>query len=293
MKQISIAILVLFILIKPAYSSNLKIINSISVEKDVEYQGAKGISITYRYNFLPIEEENHNDTILKGAVFHLKTYVLENSSFVEPANGYASVKNTNDDIEFDLTLMGSEITPSKFDKKITQFIPYASLNLVSGNHNIQIKAVLEGKDATGFFHQQEMEKPYIQFTKPATKLFTLNIDYIELNTLNSKGHAWDYALFRTDAPDVGVTILVGNTEVWKSHVNDTYMFAVGPNSKNINFTISENDNVIILVQDIDVMFHDFVARLVFETKNKKINQIYTYNKTSGNIKSCNLNFKIE
>lgn len=293
MKQISIAVLIFFILIKPAFSSNLKIINSISVEKDVEYEGAKGLSITYRYNFLPIEEENHNDTILKGAVFHLKTYVLENSSFVEPANGYTSVKNTNGDIEFDLTLMGSEITPSKFDKKITQFIPYASLNLVSGNHNIQIKAILEGKDATGFFHEQILEKTDIQFTKPATKLFTMNIDYIELNTLNSKGHAWDYALFRTDAPDVGVTILVGNTVVWKSHVNDTYMFAVGLNSKNINFSISENDNIIVLVQDIDVMFHDFAAKWNFATKKKVDNQLYTYSKAGGNIKSCNLNFKLE
>lgn len=137
---------------------------------------------------------------------------------------------------------------------------------------------MSGKDADGHFHQHKKEKKDISFKKPPTKLFTLNIDYIEVNPHNAKGHVWDHAMFNSDAPDVGVNILTGNTTVWKSSVNDTYMFAVGPNSKNITFTISENDKVTVLVQDIDVMFHDFIARWNFTTNDKKLNTLYTYNK---------------
>ena len=71
------------------------------------------------------------------------------------------------------------------------------------------------------------------------------------------------------------------------------MFAVGPNSKNINFTISENDKVAVLVQDIDVLFHDYVAKWVFTTNDKKTGTLYSYNKAKGNIKSCSLTFKID
>lgn len=294
MKKIKILLLVILLMIlNHTFSSNLKIISSITIETDVDFDGAKGINVIYKYNFLPLEEENHNDTLLNGSIFKIKTNVYQNNVAVEPAIGYSSVTNTNGNIEFVLTLMGADIDASKFDKKITQFIPYAALKLNQGSNTIQIKAEISGKDATGFLHQQKLEKSDIQFNKPATKVFTMNIDYVELNTLNARGKAWDYSVFRTDAPDVGVNLLVGNTSVWKSHVNDTYMFAVGPNSKNISFTISENDKVAVLIQDIDIMFDDFAAKLLFSTSDKKAGTVYTYNKPKGNIKSCSLNYKID
>lgn len=275
------------------HASNLKIIQSINVETDYNYQGVRGLNITYRYNFLPLEEENHNDTLLRGCTFTIKTNLFENNNAIEPANGYKSVINTDGDLEFTITLMGADIVATKFDNKVSQFIPYASLKLNQGNHTINVIAEIKGKDATGFLHQQKIEKAATTFTKPATKTFTLNIDYIEVNTLNSKGQAWDYAIFRTDAPDVGVDVLIGNTSVFKNNVNDTYMYAVGPNSKNISFTISENDKVSVLVQDIDVLFHDFIAKWNFSTNDKKTGTLYAYNKVKGNIKSCNLTFKID
>ena len=274
-------------------ANNLKIIQSVTVETDYTLEGTKGINITYRYNFLSLEEEHHNDTILKNSIFKIKTSVSENDEVIEPANGYKSVTDENGDLEFTITLMGSEIEASKFDKNVSQFIPYASLKLNEGVHTISVNAEITGKDAIGFLHQQKIAKPNIEFKKPPTKIFTLNIDFIEVSTLNTNGKAWDYSLFKTDAPDVGVNILVGNTSVYKNHVNDTYMFAVGPNSKNIQFTISENDKVAILVQDIDVMFDDFIAKLLFKTGDKKSGTLYSYNTAKGNIKSCSLNYKID
>jgi len=274
-------------------ANNLKIIQSVTVETDYTLDGTKGINITYRYNFLSLEEEHHNDTILKNSIFKIKTSVSENDEVIEPANGYKSVTDENGDLEFTITLMGSEIEASKFDKNVSQFIPYASLKLNEGVHTISVNAEITGKDAIGFLHQQKIAKTNVEFKKPATRNFTFNIDYIEINTLNTNGKAWDYSLFKTDAPDVGVNVLVGNTSVYKNHVNDTYMFAVGPNSKNIQFTISENDKVAILVQDIDVMFDDFIAKLLFKTSDKKSGTLYSYNTAKGNIKSCNITFKIE
>jgi len=47
------------------------------------------------------------------------------------------------------------------------------------------------------------------------------------------------------------------------------------------------------VQDIDVMFDDFIAKLLFKTGDKKSGTLYSYNTAKGNIKSCNITFKIE
>lgn len=274
-------------------ASNLDMIKSVSVQTDYEYHGVKGINITYKYNFLPLIQENKNDTLLDNAIFKISTKLYQNNVAIEPAKGYQSQANTNDKLEFTLSLLSTDISPTKTDKTITQFIPYAVLKLNEGNQDIDIKAEITGKDAVDFFHHQKVEKNAITFNKPKTKTFTLNIDYIEVNTMNAQGQAWDYSIFRTDAPDIQVLVLVGNISVWKKSVTDTYMFAVGPYSKNISFIISENDKVEIYIQDIDLIFHDYIANWNFTTSDKKPGTLYTYNKAKGNIKSCNVNFRID
>lgn len=274
------------------YANELKIISNISVETDYEKDGAKGINISYKYNFLSLVEYDHNDTILKDCTFQLKTKLLSNNEPIEPATGYRANTNNNGDLEFSISLTGKDIEATKFDQKVTQFIPYASMKLKDGENNITIQAEMSGKDATGHLHNDIKEKSDVTFKKPITKTFTINIDYIEVQPITTDGQAWDYAFFKTDAPDVGVTVLVGNTTVYKINVNDTYMFAAGPNAKNITFTISEKDRVGVLIQDIDVLFHDFIAKWNFTTHDKKDGILYTYDKAKGNIKSCNLNFKI-
>ena len=294
MKKAVFVFLTLFILNHVICSAeNFKIISTIDVETDYMYEGAEGINITYKYSFLPLEEQNHNDTILKNATFGINTVFFENGNAIKPAAGYKSLLNENGDASVNFTFFGTELNASKFYKLKSVFIPYAALNLPEGNHVLSVRGIFSGTDGAGVKHEQVIQKDNVSFNKPKTNVFTLNIDYIEANTLNSRGQAWDYAIFRTDAPDVGINVLVGKTSVWSSHVNDTYMFSVGPNSKDISFLISEKDNVNILVQDIDVMFHDFIAKWVFTTSDKKPGTLYSYNKAKGNIKSCNLTFKID
>lgn len=292
-KLISALILFNFTFFNILKASQLDIIQGIEIEPNYIDDGVHGMKITYRYNFLSLEEEHHNDTLLQNCTFTIKTKISENGKNIGTAKGFKSVTNQNGDLEFTIQLIGSEIQASKYDKLAVQFIPFAALNLVEGEHNLAVKAEISGKDATGFLHNQKIEKSGIVINKPITKTFTMNIDYLEVNTLNSIGQAWDYGIFKTDAPDVGINIMVGNVSVWKSNVNDTYMFAVGPNSKNISFTISKNDKVIFLVQDIDVMFNDFIAKWSFSANDKKIGSNYNYNKAKGNVKSCNLSFRID
>jgi hypothetical protein len=263
------------------------------VETDYTSEGVKGIKLTYRYNFLPLEEQNHNDTILSKASFSISAILFENNKAIEPALGYKSIANTDGDAAFGFEFLSTEMKASYFDKKKSLFIPYAALKLSQGNHVISIKTLFSGTDGTGIKHEQKLLNENVTFSKPKTNTFTLNIDYIEATEKNAKGNVWDIAFFRTDAPDVGVNVLVGDISIWKKNVSDTYMFAVGPNSKNILFTISENDRVELLIQDIDLIFHDFIGQLVFDTKKLKTNQVYMYDSPKENIKSCSLNYKID
>lgn len=286
----------IFSLLFITFSANaheFDVISGISVETDYTKNGAKGINITYRYNFLSIEEYNHDDSILKNASFSIKTTFSENGNDIEASEGYNSVSNDNGIAEFTTTFTLSEMEASKFDKKIYQFIPYAVLKLPEGKHTITVNAFFSGKDGNEKYYEQTKEEKDISFKKPLTKIFTLNIDYIELNAKNSKGNAWDFVLFGTDAPDIGVEVLMGTTSIYNNYVDNNYMYSVGSKSKNISFLISENDNVNILVQDIDVLFHDLVAKWSFSTKKLKDGQVYIFDKTNSNIKSCSLNYKID
>jgi hypothetical protein len=291
MKIIAHIFIMLFIAIH-VNAHEFDIISGINVETDYSKDGVKGINITYRYNFLSLEEYDHNDTLLRGCEFKLTTQLSSNNEKVKPAQGYKYVTNSSGVLEYTIKLKGRDIQPSYFSKTITQFIPYAALNLNEGENTVTVQAEMSGKDASGRLHQNNKEKNDITFKKPLTKLFTLNIDYIEVNAHNAKGHVWDYAMFNSDAPDVGVNVLVGYTSVFRSNVNDSHMFAAGPNSKNISFMISAKDKISVLIQDIDVLFHDLIAKWEIATRYKKDGQVYTYDNTNANIKSCSVNYKI-
>ncbi len=269
-----------------------KIISNIGVLPDFTFEGAKGINLTFQYNFLPIYEQTHNDTILQDCTFKLKVKLESNNAKIGAAKGYQLMENSQNELEYIITLSGTDLQGSTVNKKTNQFIPFAAMQLPEGTHVINVQTTLSGKDVLGNEYQQKFEKNSISIAKPATQLFTMNIDHIEVKPFTSSGQAWDYAFLKTDAPDVGVNIMVGNTSVYKKNVNDSYMFAAGPDSRNITFAISKNDKVVVKIQDIDVLFHDFVAKWVFST-NKMPGVTYTYKKPTGNVKSCLLTFKYE
>ena len=273
-------------------ATELTLFKALTVEPNVTKDGVKGMTISYTFNLTPIEDINPKDTVLKNASFVFKTTFSENDKPIKSAKGYNSVSNETGNVVIERYLSLTETEATKNNQTIRQFVPYAALQLDSGKHTIDVTTIFSGKDGNDIAYKTTLKKPQVQILKPKVKIFTMDIDYIEVNDFNRSGQAWDYAFFKTDAPDVGVNILIGGTSVYKAHVNDTHMFAVGPNSKNIIFAISENDKVKILIQNIDIMFNDDIANWDFYTNDKKTNTVYTYNKSKGNIKSCNLTFKI-
>ncbi|MCB0507469.1 MAG: hypothetical protein KDD21_04120 [Bacteroidetes bacterium] len=291
MKQ-NILVVLFFCIPFRIFATEFNVISSIGVQTDYLLEGTKGIQISYQYNFSDFSNKSNNDTILKDCSFTIRTMLYVDSEPIKIAEGYQAVGNESNEITYNLKLSSVDIEPLGSNQTVTQFIPYAALQLPKGKHTIKIKSELSGKDALGVFHQQKEEKDNIIFEKPETYLFTLNIDYIEVNELNTAGQAWDFAIFNTSAPDVTVNVEVGNTSVFKANVNDTYMFSVGPKSRNIQFVISKNDKVVFRIYDADIMFNDFIAKWIFST-NKMPGVVYTYKKPSGNIKSCFLSFKYE
>ena len=175
-KLISTLILFNFTFFNILKASQLDIIQGIEIEPNYIDDGVHGMKITYRYNFLSLEEEHHNDTLLQNCTFTIKTKISENGKNIGTAKGFKSVTNQNGDLEFTIQLIGSEIQASKYDKLAVQFIPFAALNLMEGEHNLAVKAEISGKDATGFLHNQKIEKNGIVINKPITKTFTMNID---------------------------------------------------------------------------------------------------------------------
>lgn len=100
-------VFILLIAAVSAKAQEFKILSTISVETDYEYGGVKGFNITYKYNFLSLEEFAHNDTLLV-AVNLITTQLLANNEKVKPAQGYKSVTNSSGVLEYTIKLKGGK-----------------------------------------------------------------------------------------------------------------------------------------------------------------------------------------
>lgn len=150
-----ITCIILFLLVTTSVSAHeFDIISNISVETDYLKDGAVGFNITYKYNFLSLEEYDHNDSILKNVNFSIVTTFFEDGNEIEAAQGYQLIANDNGNLQITHTLLSSEIKATKFDNKINLFVPYAALKLTEGNHTIAINALLSGKDGKGKEYEQ-------------------------------------------------------------------------------------------------------------------------------------------
>lgn len=292
-KTIVFFLITFFCLQSNAQYENLYLINSYNVTPDVQLNGVRGINISYKVSFFSLIEMGHNDTILKNSVFELKHIINIDGMPVKPANGYEKYTNEKGDLIYKSMIYESDMHSKFNEAEGTFFIPYAALNVNKGPHKLSISGFLSGKCGDGKTYQETKKIDNISVEKPAVKTVSVNIDYIEAKLTNERNNAWDVAFFKTNAPDVGVRILIGGIEVWSEYVNDNYMFSIGPKSRDISFSISENDRIAFKIEDIDVMYHDLIALWSFETKGKTNGNWYVYDKAKGNINSCFLKFKID
>jgi hypothetical protein len=140
---------------------------------------------------------------------------------------------------------------------------------------------------------QTIEKQSIAFYKPATHTASFVIDSIAVNTLDTRGRAWDHSLFSSDAPEIGVEIKLANTIVWQKYFNDTYRFALPATANTISFAISEGDQVTFLIEDRDIMVSDLIATISFKSNEAKSGEWQQYTTAGGNIKACSISFKVD
>lgn len=270
----------------------IKIISSINVQNDYNSEGVIGMNITIKYNFLALEEWNHDDSILKNADFSFATKIIENNKPVEADQGFTKFTSNNAEFYYKMSLLRQDVQASVIDKTIDFFIPYAALKLTEGKHTLTLKTdVLKFEDLKTT-SLQKFEKNNVDINKPPVQVVTFDIDYIELNTLNTKGNSWDVGIFKPDAPDIDVSINLSSATLWHQYQNDSYTYSLGSKSHNLTFAISKGDIITLYIQDLDIIFHDYVAKWQFDMANKVKDQIYVFDTAKGNIKSCKLTYKL-
>lgn len=268
-------------------------ISNFRVTQNHNYKGVQGILVEYDISFkdLLIKLEN-NDSLLSKAEFYFNTILSVNGTRIKPALGYSIMKNNKGNFQHVKRYNNfyfKESVPLKEDF----FIPYAALDIDSGKHNISILSTLNGKDPLDNVYQQSIVTKNILIDKPKQKLVTFNIDYVEVEMLNPKNESWDFNIYNNAKPDVKVTFYVANTLIWTDNVKDSYIYAKGPKSKNIIFKISEGDKIRFRVEDIDVLFHDFIGELVISTPIANELKEHTLSKKFGSVKDCSATWKIE
>lgn len=281
-----------------AQTDGIKIIRSINVEKDYTLDGVIGLNVTYKYNFLPLQEQSHNDSILKGAKFKITTRFFVENEAINPAYGYQGFANIKNELVFTTTLKSQDIKASKFTKSIQVFIPYASLKMPGGVlykmvvPSGVVKGELSGTDGSGKTYSQKIEKVGINFYKPNTQIVSVTIDSIAVNFWDKRGRAWDFSFGGSDAPDVSVDLNLAGTTLWQKHFNNTYLFSLPNDANTITFTISENDRISLLVEDRDLLVSDLIADIKLKTKGLKVGEWYYYNEAGKNLRGCSIRFRI-
>lgn len=273
-----------------------EIIKSISLSADHVEKGVRGINVTVSYNFQFLDSIYPADSILKDAVFasSFKIYleIFENGKNVSAEMGHNSVTKENGHfyMRSGIILMQDEVSK---DMKANIFIPYASLKLAPEKHTIKLKAWISGKDGLSKSHKSAAQLEELEFTKPATKIFEVAIDSLVVNYFDTRGQAWDRSLFGSDSPDLDFNVYVASVNVGNIYQEDRY-FVSSPSTPWIfRFVISENDEVILSLQDRDNIFHDDIASWKFISGNMRPGINYEQNQAKNNMRSFSFRCKVE
>jgi hypothetical protein len=297
MKQIInftlLTITVLHFAAAKAQTSDAKFITGISVEKNDAEFGVQGLKVSYTYTFSPLGKQAIIDSILKTTSFKIKTRIFINDEAVNPGYGYNKFRNSRNDFEIISNLSGMDIRSAKTNKQVSVFIPYAALKLPAlTSYTATVKAALFSTVSITDKQLQLTEQGNITFYKPETLVATVNIDTIEVNTLDSKGTAWDYSFFGKDYPDIDVAIYLADNILWNKYTNNNFLFVLNPNEKSYAFNISKNDRITILIEDKDLFINDFIDQFNCVTADKVKGQWYYLIPNNKNIKYCKISYSI-
>lgn len=270
-----------------------KFITAVTVEKTDTAFGVQGLQISYHYNFSSLGKQSYIDSILRVTNYRIKTRVFIKNEAITTDYGYSKFNNSKNEFEITRNLSPLEIKNTKTDNQVTVFIPYAALKLPPlTNYTATVKAALLSTVEITDKQVQLIEQDNINFYKPETLVATVNVDSIEVTTLDSKGRAWDYSFFGKDYPDIGVFIKMADDVLWNKHINNSFLFVLKPNEKNYSFNISKNDRITLLLEDIDLLVNDFIGQFECETADKIKGQWYQVINNNSTIKQCKISYRI-
>lgn len=269
------------------------LLKNITAKPDLRIDDARGIFLSIEYDLRPLLSADPLDSVLLQGEFRISTRLFVNGQPVKPATGFHAYRGEKGELIFSERLSNSEKETAYTIQTKTIFIPYAALDLPQGTSELTVEAVFSGKDGLGNTHLQRIQRSGITINKPRTYLVTMNIDHIEVLPKTASGYDWDLNILATDAPDISVSLKVGPAVVWSKSENDSYLFSVGPYSRNIRYAVSEEDKLVVRIVDLDLVFNDFIAEWHFDTKNKSLGKKNLYNKSKGVIRSVLLDFQLD
>lgn len=292
MKTISFVMLLFVCHLAISKTDTIEYIKNFKITPDYSFKGAQGIYIEYTVDFNQLRKEINNDSILSMTKFYFNTTLSINGTKIKPALGYNYMKNSNGNYQYIKKYDDFEFDNSSAIKE-SYFIPYSAIGVDSGVNKINILSSLSGTDGYGKEYLQNLIYKDILIHKPKQNKVVFNIDYVEVETLNTKKQSWDYNIYNNDKPDVSVSFYIGNTLIWTDNVKDSYIYAKGPKSKNITFNVSENDKIRLRVEDIDVVFNDYIAELIIPTPKITTAKSFVVSNKFGSVKDCAITWKIE
>ncbi|AEA45310.1 hypothetical protein [Fluviicola taffensis] len=277
-----------------AQNTQTNLIQNVQVQHDVVENGVKGIKVTTNIDLKPFQKKYNTDSLLnialKTAKLSVTLTMLKDSSSVKSAYGYSFLMGKKECIEIKKQISLGTIEIDNSD--CISFIPYAALKLTEGQQTISIQADLSGKDGFNATYKQRAFSTPVSFVKPATRLFELSLDSIQVKSFNAQGQAWDHSLFGADAPDLDFSIKMGNMEVGNIHKGNSYFISFPQKPRVFQFLVSENDEITVFLTDMDDVFHDQIASWRFDTANMKETVSYQQKESKAGIKAFSFRCKI-
>lgn len=235
---------------------------SVKIEKDYVQYGAIGIRFSGRFDMLEFRKKYPSDSLMSRA-FLKKTFTFSikphmNGASILSNKGYDRLFSKKE-VVYQIPYTFSQKDVDSLEFEFSQFLPYAAMNLNSGEQHIGCTIMFSGKD--GFNHAVigRFELETLTFQKPKTRLFEIVLDSLEINPVNEKGKRWDPSITNRDLADMEFSLSCGGIRVLEIYKENSNHIRYRKNPLIFALTISENDEIHISLVDRDLFFHDAIA----------------------------------
>lgn len=267
-------------------------LSNVKVKMDYIHKGVIGAYITYDISIRGLKDKVQNDSLVNSANILIQTQLLVGSSGIMTNLGYNRIQDENGCLLIRNYSKGMDFIV-KDKKKGETFIPYAAMDLSEGKHTLDMTIKIKASGAFSDVYTQTIYKKGLVIQKPTTYTAIFDIDYVEVHELTPKNKHWDVGWFNTFKPDVSIQIMMANTIVWYDYLRDTYVYAQGPKSRNIKFTISKNDQIRFLVEDQDLIINDFIGEQLLPFNSKDLGKTQAIKNQFDSVKDCSARYRIE